>query len=486
MRAILVRIGIDHAYGNWNAPVDPESCRFVYVPIPEGLKSRFAGGMGRRFREVLPAIDAFATKHGVGDRQSLRWSEMLSDRYMHLDPDFEHLTYGDDGSARGSEIKNLKCGDMLVFYAGLRPIRPGKDRLIYALVGIMVIDEVVVAKNVPRDRRHENAHTRKITPGADDIVVRAKSRVSGRLMQCIDIGEFRDRAYRVRRDVLKAWGGLSVQDGFIQRSARPPRFLDPERFYNWFRRQKPKLLASNFSVNGPATRVTTPSHCPVSKSRSASLPKNGPASKPRVIIVHLRQPRMSDPNETRADPFYEFGSFGCTKCHFKNLMNPKRVDELEGARLAFAQGGPDEFRLVLLTPPVQLIKHGDRCELRWRPVRRPFRFIHAPLLISNSTRSDFDSLAAFLRMGNRRTPCGQFSSAFRSRRTVLEDCVAKEMIEVFEKHVKNSRTSTLARCYSDTMFAPPPKVDTHRRRTYLRLLRKALDRRASCRLSRRC
>jgi len=41
--------------------------------------------------------------------------------------------------------------------------------------------------------------------GEPDIVVRAKSGVSGRLTQCIPIGEWRDRAYRVRKDLLKTW-----------------------------------------------------------------------------------------------------------------------------------------------------------------------------------------------------------------------------------------------------------------------------------------
>jgi hypothetical protein len=39
MRATLVRIGIDQAYGAWNAPMDPETNDFVYVPIPEGPKA---------------------------------------------------------------------------------------------------------------------------------------------------------------------------------------------------------------------------------------------------------------------------------------------------------------------------------------------------------------------------------------------------------------------------------------------------------------
>jgi hypothetical protein len=42
---------------------------------------------------------------------------------MHLDPDFQNLTYGDRGDRRGKEISQLKEGDFLAFYAGLRPIK---------------------------------------------------------------------------------------------------------------------------------------------------------------------------------------------------------------------------------------------------------------------------------------------------------------------------------------------------------------------------
>ena len=58
---------------------------------------------------------------------------------------------------------------------------------------------------------------------------------------------------------------------------------------------------------------------------------------PRVIIVMLRQPRLNDPNEMRTDPLWEFGSFGCTGCHRRSLMNPKKLTELNGTRFAFAQ-----------------------------------------------------------------------------------------------------------------------------------------------------
>jgi hypothetical protein len=76
-------------------------------------------------------------------------------------------------------------------------------------------------------------------------LVHAKPRVSGRLRTSFPIGEYRSGAYRVRRDLLDVWGGLSVKDGFIQRSVVPPRFIDPKRFLTWFKEQDGQLVAEN-------------------------------------------------------------------------------------------------------------------------------------------------------------------------------------------------------------------------------------------------
>jgi hypothetical protein len=163
---------------------------------------------------------------------------------MHLDPDFDHLTYGDQGE-RARQLRKLQDGDWLVFYASLADIR-GRGPLVYALIGLFVVDRLVNACDVSVDERHINAHTRRVlTPAADDLVVIAKPSVSGRLRRCLPIGAWRARAYRVREDLLTIWGGLSVNDGWLQRSARLPRFLAPERFRSWFAAQEPELLAAN-------------------------------------------------------------------------------------------------------------------------------------------------------------------------------------------------------------------------------------------------
>lgn len=231
MKGLLVRVGVDSTSGYWNAPVNIDTRRFAYVPIPEEdeLRRRYA----RPYAEcVLPLA-----------RFKVALPTNLKHMDMHLDPDFEMLTYG-DVHPRNPPIRKLRHGDILAFYAGLRPIEPPADRLTYALIGLYVIDEVVDAKAVPQNRWHENAHTRRKWIDTD-IIVRAMPGKSGRLEQCIPVGEYRDRSYRVRKDLLKEWGGLGVKDGFLQRSGRLPSFTDAERFYAWFTRQKPELARKN-------------------------------------------------------------------------------------------------------------------------------------------------------------------------------------------------------------------------------------------------
>jgi hypothetical protein len=231
MNGLLVRVGIDSTDGNWNAPVRSACGEFAYVTITEAKPLR--PGLTRRYDEFTTAVARFG--------QTL--PPQLLGQPTHLDPDFEHLTYGDQGQ-RARSISALQHGDLLAFFAGLRPIEAPGGPLLYALIGLCRIEEIVTAESVPLPRWHENAHTRRV-PGATDIVIRSMRGVSGRLKRCIPIGEYRDRAYRVRRDLLSAWGGMEVADGYIQRSARLPAFRDAARFYDWFLAQEPDLVSEN-------------------------------------------------------------------------------------------------------------------------------------------------------------------------------------------------------------------------------------------------
>lgn len=163
---------------------------------------------------------------------------------MHLDPDFEHLTYGDQGE-RAKQLSSLKPSDLIVFYAALRNMHHPKE-LIYGVIGIFIVERLVSLADAIVSKPDFNAHTRRVLKeNPTDLVVLARPDVSGRLQRCIPIGEYRDRAYRARPDILEAWGGLSVKGGYLQRSARLPQFLDAPCFMRWFERQRPNLMEAN-------------------------------------------------------------------------------------------------------------------------------------------------------------------------------------------------------------------------------------------------
>lgn len=241
MRAILVRVGVDQAYGGWNAPVDPSSGEFVFVPIPDGKQKVYTPKMARGYDEIGRPLADFALAHRA---PNLHLPDSLTKRMMHLDPDFENLTYGDNGSVRGAGIATLGPGDLLVFYAGLRSIAPPRP-LVYALIGLFVIQAVLRATEVPPNRRHENAHTRWKPITEKDVVVRGLPSASGRFDRCIRIGEWRDGAYRVTKSIERGWGGLRVKNGFIQRSAVPPELGEASKFYAWFEQQGVTLMQRN-------------------------------------------------------------------------------------------------------------------------------------------------------------------------------------------------------------------------------------------------
>jgi len=185
-----------------------------------------------------------------------------------------------------------------------------------------------------------------------------------------------------------------------------------------------------------------------------------------VIVVLLRRPRKSDPKERRSDPFWEFGSFGLTRCHSRNLMNPRNAVGLSGVRLAFAQGGDEGFRLVHLTPPVEVVIHRNCIEATWSPHDMPFRYMDAPILVSNKAESDFKKLEASIEGVSRTTKEGRFSSRFRAGKTRLSDSLAREMVRVYDRKRSRSKASMFASSYDHALPWPPPVADEDRGRTY--------------------
>jgi len=257
MRAILIRVGVDQTFGQWNAPCNPGTGEFVYVPIPQDKPN--AEGLAKHYPPMIsPALATFSARNGA----KIRLPNQLLGRRMHLDPDFDYLTYGDTAT-RGRKWLGFHEDDWIMFYAGLCSVQ-ASSRLVYGLIGLLVVDCVRRVADVPPFEHDWNAHTRLLDRTDTDIVVTGKPGLSGRFSRYLEIAEFRNRCYRVRQDLLEAWGGLSVNDGWIQRSANPPLFLNPSRFAEWLRPRLPKLQATN----NPVALLDEPT--------CTSLPEAGP------------------------------------------------------------------------------------------------------------------------------------------------------------------------------------------------------------------
>lgn len=150
-----------------------------------------------------------------------------------------------------------------------------------------------------------------------------------------------------------------------------------------------------------------------------------------LYLVFLRRPESLD--DRRSDPFWEFGSFGRTGCHNKNLLNPKTSPLTDGDQLVFLQGGLGEIRLVGLTPPVLVTKGEDSMEITWNSSYSPLTFESAPLLVSNDGVSDTPSVMDLLRGTNRNSYCAAAASRFRSRTKAIDAKFVKEIELAFNE-----------------------------------------------------
>ena len=97
MQGLLVRVGIDQSEkgGKWNSRVDLQSREFIYTPIPGGHDEPHVHGLKRGYEELIPSLKKFGDAHGKDIYNDWEFPKKLLSRDMHLDPDFEYLSYGD-------------------------------------------------------------------------------------------------------------------------------------------------------------------------------------------------------------------------------------------------------------------------------------------------------------------------------------------------------------------------------------------------------
>lgn len=247
MKVLLVRVGIDDSAGYWNAPVDTVTNEFIYIPIPESEGQKDNLKIKISYDNFINDVKDFCKKYNVDYITDLRFPVGIKNEFAHLDPDFENLTYGDNGNARGKSLNELQENDIIVFYAGMQAINRNLKYLIYAIIGYYTVEKVIRAIDLPEKESCKNAHARKIKISENDLVVFGKKGLSGRLERCIPIGDYYDRSYRVKKEILDIWGGLTSKNGYIQRSFVPPFVKSSDNFLNWFNNESKdiKLIERN-------------------------------------------------------------------------------------------------------------------------------------------------------------------------------------------------------------------------------------------------
>jgi len=90
MKGILVRVGIDQSYGNWNAPMNPITNEFVCVPINEKITTDFEKGLDTSYHSFLPTLENFVSENNLDLYKDLKFLKKIHQYKMHLDPDFDY------------------------------------------------------------------------------------------------------------------------------------------------------------------------------------------------------------------------------------------------------------------------------------------------------------------------------------------------------------------------------------------------------------
>jgi len=222
MKALLLRVGIDKGCGGALAPLFADGS-FEYIPIPERRDSSEA----RTFGNTV----------GVRTRPLFIYNlpKKLENAKIHFDPEFETFTYGDPSIKRTYLLK-LEPGDLLVFYAGLRPWDYDGDDGLY-IIGYFTVRKIIDLRGLSEDEREyirkrypNNAHVKRQPD--DAVIVIGDPTKSRRLGKAVRISVKRpDRRGRPMHAVSEEIARTLGISGFIQQSV-PPRIIKAEYMSN--------------------------------------------------------------------------------------------------------------------------------------------------------------------------------------------------------------------------------------------------------------
>jgi len=159
VRVVLLRVGIDTGSGGWHSPLfDDGSFELLPIPASESCEpftyGTYCGRNGRPILEYLPR----------------RLHNRLSNKRLHLDPEFSSFTYGDPTQPK-ARLRTLTKDDILVFYAGLQRITSTEPPALY-IVGYFNVEFSGIAGKLQKekiDACKNNFHVRHATIFNDQV-----------------------------------------------------------------------------------------------------------------------------------------------------------------------------------------------------------------------------------------------------------------------------------------------------------------------------
>lgn len=183
--ALLLRVGIDRGNGGALSPIFADGS-FEYVPMPETEPTQCPLTFATLSSRSGQSLAAFVPRR-------------IADRPVHIDPDFEHLTYGDAASHKRRQLLHLKPGDLLVFYAGFEPW-PHDDKPRLSAIGWFEVKAVhrLTAQQISTDpalrqRFGQTAHFLRHPPDQELALIEGEPRNSRFLDHAAPLGDGEDR-----------------------------------------------------------------------------------------------------------------------------------------------------------------------------------------------------------------------------------------------------------------------------------------------------
>lgn len=222
MKALLLRVGIDKAYGALS-PVF-EDLTYKYIPI--------------YYRDIKELEQGeWRTYHDLGLSSYL--PEKIYKNRVHLDPEFESFTYGDPGKLKRASLLKLSKGDILVFYIGGRFTKQINNIGCF-MIGYFIIDKIVDWNQLPKTKHEtvksefaKNAHIISSKSKVNLVLVKG-SKQSKQLKHCIPITSINKRSknppYITSSNIQKILGIRS----FIIRSV--PIWIQDEKYLKSLKR----------------------------------------------------------------------------------------------------------------------------------------------------------------------------------------------------------------------------------------------------------